>query len=91
MPGKKRDTYAIFGTYTATKQFRRGERLKVMFVPNNPGKLECLGPSLKGKPVVKWVAAEDLANLKIEWVTIGRKREDLAQELASIQQNLPSK
>ena len=40
-----------------------------MFVPDRPKKVECLGPSAKGKLVTKWVDVKELelADLRLVW------------------------
>lgn len=72
------------GTFTGIKGFRKGDKLQVTFVPDVPKKVECLGPSPKGKTVTKWVDVKELADLQIVWEGVGRKRESLAEELERI-------
>ena len=82
--GKKRDTYVLLGTFIGNKGFRTGDKLRLMFVPDKPKKVECLGRSAKGKPLAKWVDVKELTDLRIVWDGNGSKREGLKHELERI-------
>ena len=61
-PKEKKDVYVLLATLTGNKGFRKGDELRVAFVPDIPKNVECVGPSADRKRrVVKFVRVKELA------------------------------